>query len=577
MLVHKLETLLSKQITVHQGKQIHGCMIISRLHYLEPLLIRQILLPATNYSTSLAQYVRGVLYRLQNPDAFSWSCTIRYFSQEGQFEDSFRLYVEMLRVGVCPSTFAVCSTLRACGRISYATAGCSIHAQAYKYGFGSCVYVQTALVDLYSKLGAMDTAQKAFDDIADKNVVSWNSILSGYLKSGNLDEAKRVFDQIPAKDVVSWNSMLSGYAKVGNMDEASIIFQQMPERNYASWNAMISGLVDCGKIETARSYFDKMPSRNNISWITMISGYSKCGDVESANELFRDLDKKDLLSFNAMISCLVKNSRPQEALQLFSEMLKTQVNIHPDKITLVSVISACSQLGDLTYGSWIESYIRNARIDTDDQLNTALIDLYAKCGNIQKANEMFNSLNKKDVVAYSAMISGFGMNGKINEAIKLFEAMKEAQVPPNLATFTGLLSGYCHAGMVEEGYKCFHTMKDHNLVPSNDHYAIMADLFGRAGRLEEAYEMIKSMPMQPNAGVWGGLLLACKVHNNIEIGEVAAKHCLELEPDTAAYYSLLANIYASAGKWADVTSLRKAVKEKQLGSLPGSSWIEWPT
>ncbi|CAN1748000.1 Pentatricopeptide repeat-containing protein At4g22760 [Linum perenne] len=330
----------------------------------------------------------------------------------------------------------------------------------------------------------MDTAQKAFDDTIDKNVVSWNSILSGYLKSGNLDEAKRVFDQIPEKDVVSWNSMLSGYAK---------------------------------------------------------------------------------------------NSRPQEALQLFSQMLKTHGYIQPDKITLVSVISACSQLGDMTFGSWIESYIRNAGIDRDDQLNTALIDLYAKCGNIQKADELFNSLNKKDMVAYSAMISGFGMNGKINEAIKLFEAMEEAQIPPNLATYTGLLSAYCHAGMVEEGYKCFHVMKDHDLAPSVDHYAIMVDLLGRAGRVEEAYEMIKSMPMQPHAGVWGALLLACKVHNNVEYGEIAAKHCFELEPNTTAYYSLLASIYASAGKWADVRSLRKSVNEKQLGSLPGTSWMESTT
>ncbi|CAN1748007.1 Pentatricopeptide repeat-containing protein At4g22760 [Linum perenne] len=426
-------------------------MIISRLHYLEPLLIRQILSSVSSYSTILAQYVQGILRSSRNPDAFSWSCTIRYFSQEGQFKDAFCLYVELLRVGLCPSTFALSSTLRACGRISYATAGRSIHAQAYKYGFGGCVYVQTALVDLYSKLGDMDTAQKAFDDTIDKNVVSWNSILSGYLKSGNLDEAKRV------------------------------------------------------------------------------------------------------------------------------QMLKTHGYIQPDKITLVSVISACSQLGDMTFGSWIESYIRNAGIDRDDQLNTALIDLYAKCGNIQKADELFNSLNKKDMVAYSAMISGFGMNGKINEAIKLFEAMEEAQIPPNLATYTGLLSAYCHAGMVEEGYKCFHVMKDHDLAPSVDHYAIMVDLLGRAGRVEEAYEMIKSMPMQPHAGVWGALLLACKVHNNVEYGEIAAKHCFELEPNTTAYYSLLASIYASAGKWADVRSLRKSVNEKQLGSLPGTSWMESTT
>ncbi|CAI0413930.1 unnamed protein product [Linum tenue] len=577
MLVPKLETLLSKQITVQQGKQIHGCIIINRLYYLEPLLIRQLVPSSRSYSTGLAHYVQGILHHLQNPDAFSWSCTIRYLSQEGQFKDAFSLYAEMSRVGLCPSTFAVSSTLRACARIVDKIGGRVVHGQAYKYGLCTCVYVQTSLVDLYSKLGDMGTAQKAFDEIVDKNVVSWNSILSGYLKSGNLAEAKRVFNSMPAKDVVSWNSMLSGYARVGNMDQASIMFKQMPERNFASWNAMISGFVDCGRIESARGYFDKMPQKNNISWMAMISGYSKCGDVESANVLFSKLPKKDLLSFNAMISCLVKNSKPKEALQLFDQMLKHHVDIQPDKLTLVSVISACSQLGDLRFGSWIESYMKSIKVERDDHLCTALIDLYAKCGNVQKASELFNSLEKKDVVAYSAMILGFGINSKIDEATKLFKSMVDARIPPNSATFTGLLTAYCHAGLVEEGYKCFAMMKDHKLTPSTDHYATMVDLLARAGRLKEAYEMITSMPMQPHAGVWGALLLACKVHNNAQLGEIAAKHCLELEPETTAYYSLLADIYASVGKWGEARNLRKVIKEKKMRNLPGSSWMESTT
>ncbi|CAI0413476.1 unnamed protein product [Linum tenue] len=278
-----------------------------------------------------------------------------------------------------------------------------------------------------------------------------------------------------------------------------------------------------------------------------------------------------------MISCLVKNSKPKEALQLFDQMLKHHVDIQPDKLTLVSVISACSQLGDLRFGSWIESYMKSIKVERDDHLCTALIDLYAKCGNVQKASELFNSLEKKDVVAYSAMILGFGINSKIDEATKLFKSMVDARIPPNSATFTGLLTGYCHAGLVEEGYKCFAMMKDHKLTPSTDHYATMVDLLARAGRLKEAYEMITSMPMQPHTGVWGALLLACKVHNNAQLGEIAAKHCLELEPETTAYYSLLADIYASVGKWGEARNLRKVVKEKKLRNLPGSSWMESTT
>ncbi|KAF5945096.1 hypothetical protein HYC85_015324 [Camellia sinensis] len=257
----------------------------------------------------------------------------------------------MQRFGLCPSSFAISSSLKACARIGYEIGGISIHGQVHKFGFCGVVYVQTALVDFYSKLGSMGVARKVFDEMVEKNVVSWNSMLSGFLKSGDLAMAHSVFDEMPEKDVVSWNSMISGYGKEGNMEQACALFRLMPERYIASWNAMISGYGDCGKIELARSFFDAMPRRNNVSWITMISGYSKSGDVESAWEVF-------------------------------------------------------------------------------DQM--ALIDLYAKCGIVDKAYNLFQGLQKKDWVAYTAMILGCGINGRASDAIKLFQEMMDVQIYPNL-------------------------------------------------------------------------------------------------------------------------------------------------
>ncbi|KAJ6695586.1 hypothetical protein OIU74_014657 [Salix koriyanagi] len=443
MLAAKLRTILNIHLTANQAKQTHACIIINGLNSLKPLLVRQILLSTRNSSRRISQYVHNILYHLPHPDSFSWGWAIRYFSQQGQFKEALYLYVQMQRQGLCPSTFAVSSALRAYARTTHKMGGMSIHAESYKYGFSNCVYVQTALVDLYSKLGDMNIAQKVFDELAEKNVVSWNSILSGHLKSGNLMEAQRAY-----------------------------------------------------------------------------------------------------------------------------------ANIQPDQMTLASVVSACSQLGDMRFASWIESYVNDLGTDIDDQLVTALLDLYAKCGSVDKACELFHGLNKKDVVAYSAMISGCGINGKVGDAIKLFVMMVDAQIRPNLATFTGLLTACNHAGLVEEGYQFVSSMKDHGLVPSIDHYAIMVDLLGRAGRLQDAYELIKSMPMQPHSGVWGALLLACSVHNNVELGEIAAEHCFALETNATAYYSLLANIYSSAGRWDDVRRLRKLWKENKLVKLSGCSWTE---
>ncbi|XP_010676656.1 pentatricopeptide repeat-containing protein At4g22760 isoform X2 [Beta vulgaris subsp. vulgaris] len=479
----------------------------------------------------------------------------------------------MQRLGLQPSTFSLSSSLRSCARIPYKVGGVSIHAQVHKYEIFQSVYVRTPLLDFYAKLGDMKSAKKVFDEIGEKNVVSWNSLLAGYLASQDLLTAKQLFDKMPCKDIVSWNSMLSGYARSGDMDKAYLLFQQMPDKNIASWNAMISGYVECGKIDMARSYFDAMPKRNNISWMTIISGYSKCGDVDAAQELFFHMPENDVLSFNSMIACYAQNSRPKEAVHLFNEMLERKLIVQPDKMTLASVISACSQLGDLEFGSWIESYMIRLGIELDNHLATAFIDLHAKCGSINKAYELFHGLVKKDLVAYTAMIAGCGINGKPHDAIKLFQEMLDSDIHPNLVTFTGILTAYNHAGLVDEGYECFNMMSEFRLVPSADHYGIMVDLLGRAGRLKEAHDLIKSMPIPPHSGVWGALLLACRLHNNVELAEIAAQHCFALEHDKTGYTSLLGNIYALNDRWDDANKVKKNLKCVGSERIAGCSWV----
>ncbi|KAL5728037.1 hypothetical protein ACHQM5_001162 [Ranunculus cassubicifolius] len=574
MLISDLSILLNKCKSFNQIKQIHAKILTNSLTFLHPTFLHHILLsPSNNLSSQTSlQYAHQLFDQMPYPDVFTWACIIRYFSKHGRFKEAITMYIRMhCHGGMRPSTFAVSGALKACARVSEKIIGVSIHCQVVKYGYNADVYVQTALVDFYSKLGDIGSAQSVFDEMPERNVVSWNSILFGYLKAGELEKARKVFDEIPVKDVISWNSMISGYAKSGNIVQAGYLFDQMPERNSASWNAMISGYADRGDMDAARRLFDKMPCRSNVSWIAMISGYSRCEDVSSAFELFDQMREKDLLAWNAMISCYAQNSKPKEAIELFKKMGNTQA----DKMTFACVISACSQLGDLKYGLWIEKYIKQIGIEVDDHLATALVDLYAKCGCIDKAYELFRRLKQKDVVSYSAMILGCGINGKPLEAIQHFRDMETARIRPNTVTYTGILTAYNHAGLAEEGYRCFSSMStEHGLLPTADHYGIMVDLLGRAGKLEEVYQLIKRMPMQPHAGVWGALLLACKLHCNVELGEIAAQHCIELEPDPSGYYSLLANIYASAERWDDAKKLRKLMEEKKLSKIPGCSWTE---
>ncbi|KAL2902255.1 hypothetical protein RDABS01_027337, partial [Bienertia sinuspersici] len=566
-----LTTILSKFSTVNQAKQIHAQLLVHGSSDLEAELVCQLATSPRSFTPTVFHYVRNILCYLQHPECFSWSSVIRSLLNMDNSKRHFLFMFKCQRMGIHPSTFSLSSSLRSCARIPYKVGGLSIHAQVHKYELLQSVYVETALLDFYAKLGDMKAAKRVFDRMSEKNVVSWNSLLAGYLKSKDLSMAKQFFDEMPFKDIVSWNSMLSGYARSGDMDRAFHLFQQMPDKNLASWNAMISGFVESGKIDMARSLFDAMPQRNNISWITIISGYSKCGDVVSAQNLFVKMPTKDVLSFNSMIACYAQNSRPKEAIHLFNEMLERKLIDQPDQMTLVSVVSACSQLGDLDYGSWIESYMRRLGIEVDNHLATALVDLYAKCGSIDKAYELFLGLTKKDIVAYTAMILGCGINSKPHDAIQLFKEMLDANISPNLVTFTGILTAYNHAGLVDEGYQCFNLMRQFDLIPSADHYAIIVDLLGRSGRLEEAHDLIKSMPIPPHSGVWGALLLACRLHNNIKLAEIAAQHCFDLEHDKAGYSSLLANIYAMNGRWDAVNEMKKHLKFAGSATIPGSS------
>lgn len=503
---------------------------------------------------------------------------IRSHVQNGRFREALSLYISSHKSGDRSDNIVVTAAIKACAQLSNMYLGSSLHTQMYKHGYSSDVYVGTSLVGFYSRLDGIQIARKVFDEMPVRNVVSWNTILAAYLKDGFLESARKVFDEMPIRDVISWNSMVSGYAKAGDMQSAIILFCEMPEKNPASWNSIICGWIDCGKIAFARDLFDQMHQKSTVSWVTMISGYTRSGDVDSAKSLFDQMDERDLFSWNAMITCYAQSGQPREAIELFNQMRKLYINGHlyPDKMTFSSIISACSQLGDLRFGLWIEGFMRDLQIELDEHLRTAFIDFYAKCGSIERASELFIGSSKRDLVSYSAMILGCGMNGKASDAIHLFDKMLDDDIVPNSVTFTGLLAAYRHAGLVEEGIRCFTSMwRDHKVAPSCNHYAIMVDLFGRVGRLDEAYRLIKSMPMQPHVGAWGALLLACRLHGNAKLGEIAAHNCFKLDPKASGYYVLLANIYAEAGEWDKAKRLREVMTEKGVSTSIGFSWVEF--
>ncbi|XP_023523571.1 pentatricopeptide repeat-containing protein At5g66520-like [Cucurbita pepo subsp. pepo] len=337
------------------------------------------------------------------------------------------------------------------------------------------------------------------------------------------------------------NMIVHLYALCGEMGVARMVFDKMPQRDVITWNIMIAQLVKRGDIEGAYKLFVEMPERNVRSWTSMIGGYAQCG-------------------------------KPKEAVDLFLEM--EEAGLLPNEVTVVAVLVACADMGNLDLGKRIHDFSNRIGYHKNIRVCNTLIDMYAKCGCLDDAYRIFNDMEERTVVSWSAMIVGLAAHGQAEEALAFFNKMINTGMKPNAVTFIGILHACSHMGIVGKGRKYFASMtKDYGIIPRIEHYGCMVDLFSRAGLLQEAHEFIMNMPIAPNGVVWGALLGGCKVHKNIKLAEEATRHLSELDPLNDGYYVVLSNIYAEAGRWEDVARVRKLMRDRGVKKTPGWSSI----
>lgn len=334
----------------------------------------------------------------------------------------------------------------------------------------------------------------------------------------------------------------------------------------------------CMQASSARKAFDEMLVRDIVSANSMLTGYLRCGKLDAALGLFADMEERNVRTWNSIIAGFVQGGRCKEALDLFHEMLMYSGDgaVKPDKVTVANVVAACASLGALDQGEWLHGYLWKQGLEVDMVMGTALIDMYGKCGCVKKAYEVFHKMPRRDVLAWTAMISALAVHGHGEAAFALLEEMEKDGVRPNHVTFGALLSACAHSGMVEKGRWCFDTMKQiYSIEPQLQHYACMVDLLGRAGLFEEAEGLIGCMLMEPDLFVWGALLGACRMHGNVELGERVAGYMISLDPLNHAYYIILSDIYANAKRFEDVKKIRDFMKDHGIKKTsPGSSLLE---
>ncbi|KAM3201764.1 hypothetical protein P3L10_029388 [Capsicum annuum] len=529
---------------------------------------------------------------------------IHGYVENSQHTEAFYLFRDMRSLDVTPLNFSISSILKVFGRLKWSRDGEGMFGFIWKCGFGFDLIVMNSVIDCFMRCGEVDCARQVFDEMEEKDVVSWNSMISGYVNNGRLEialelfdgmdeknvvswtsvicgyvrkgdmvEARNIFDAMPTKDMAAWNVMISGYIDVGDVHTASFLFRAMPHRDTGTWNLMISGYCKAGQLEKAKDYFEQMPRRNVVSWTMMIDGYVKSGKLHEAKCLFDEMPEKNLVTWSTMISGYAKNGKPSAALELFKNFRKQSLEL--DETFILSVISACSQLGIVDAVESVISDDVGSRYFSDSRVVNSLIDLYAKCGNIEKASQVFEAADKKDFCCYSTMIAAFANHGLVEKAVSLFEDMQRKNFEPDEVTFLGVLSACNHGGLVDEGRRYFKQMtEEFGVKPTDKHYACMVDILGRGGFLEEAHEMILSMHLAPTSAVWGAMLAASNVHRNVQMAEIAASELFKIEPENSGNYILLSNIYAAAGKWRDVARVRALIREHHVKKNRGSSWIE---
>ncbi|KAL9274533.1 Pentatricopeptide repeat-containing protein [Drosera capensis] len=429
--------------------------------------------------------------------------------------------------------------------------------------------------------------QAIFDQVTSPNSFLWTSLIHGYSSNGQWAESLIAYKGMRRARVSVLTFTLCAVMKaIGGLGEVDLGVQMHCEMmkiggfgfDLGLGNGLVEMYVRCGRLGWARKVFEEMPERDVVAATVLVVELAERGEMGFAREVFDGVveGNKDLVAWSAMVTGYVRNARPGEALEVFRRMMES--GIGADEVALVGAVSACAQLGARKYAGWVRDVAEQWGIGVERNvvIGSAFVDMYLKCGMLEDACEIFQCMIKRNVYSYSSMILGFATHGRANDALQLFNEMCMTNVKPNAVTFIGVLTACGHAGMVEQGRRFFSMMKeDYGIEPSADHYTCMVDLLGRAGCLEEAMHLAKTMTVKPHAGVWGALLGACRIYKNPEIAEIAAAQLFSLEPSSIANYILLANIHGSAGRWADVSRVRKLMRTRGLKkNHPGCSWIE---
>lgn len=543
----------------------------------------------------------------------AWKSIIRCCASNGNFEESVAFFKKMRAAGKLPDRNVFPSLLKTCAHLGDLRFGEAVHCCVIRVGLDSDLFTGNALMNMYVKLEPLN-AHYMFDGCSEpkwafqfdnclNRTVSSGSYMQDYKEIINVrsnvdccdgeivvvgsvlgkrkNSVEKVFETMPVRDVVSWNTVIGGHVQSGMYGEALLTLKDMGQGNLKPDSYTLSTIlpvfakyVDVRKGKEIHGYAVRHGHDKDVFiGSSLIDMYANCMQLEYSYKVFGLSPRKDRVSWNSMIAVCVQNGCFDDGLRYFREMLKA--GVEPVAFSFSSIMPACAHLARLCLGKELHGYIIRRGFDDNIFVASSLMDMYAKCGNIETAKWIFDKMEFQDTVSWTAMIMAYALNGHASDAISFFEKMEMEGVKPNSGSFLAVLTACSHGGLVDEAQMFFERMtQGYAIPPGIEHYAAVSDLLGRAGRLDEAYEFICKMHIKPTDAIWLTLLSACRVHKNVELAEKVAKEVLAIDPESVNAYVLLSNVYVDVGRWKEATKLRTTMRKKGVKKNEACSWIE---
>lgn len=477
----------------------------------------------------------------------------------GAHDKAFESFREMCRGYVFPDDYTLATLAKVSGELGDLASGKLIHGKSVIFGFVFDTVVSNSLMSMYCKCNNFGDCRKVFDEMPWRNVSSWNVLIAGCVDCG-----KHVLDK-EMWEIIKY--MQSDGLKPDGFTISSLL--PLCGGSFRNW--------DYGR--ELHCYVVKNELNLNLRWdvhlgCSLIDMYLKNNKVAVGRRVFDQMKCRNIYTWTAIINGYVQNGESDEALTLFHAM-QVKDGIEPNRVSLVSILPACNSHASLMTGKQIHGFAVRKVLSQDVSLCNALINMYSKCGSLDHARRVFDcDCFIKDAISWSSMISSYGLHGRGEDAVSLYDKMVLLGIKPDMLTIVGVLSACGRSGLVNEGLHIFSSaVSEYKIEPTVEICACVVDMLGRSGQLDQALEFIKGMPVEPGPSVWGALLTASVIHGNSEMQNLAYSSLIQLEPENPSNFISLSNFHASSKQWDIVAKVRTTMKERGLRKEPGCSWI----